>query len=144
MQTLPETAFQMLLYWLIEWHVTKWLVLPWQQLIWNLTRDNSANENVWSSVSWLRFDLTWHTLVKQKLEFNLLPSYAPLVGVVQHNIYLCTVHLTWVVFHIGHFCLIHCWLAHSFIVVFWPTLFVWGKNCLIKKPSFKKEHSHLW
>jgi len=42
MQTLPETQFQMLLYWLIEEHVYKRLVLPWQQLT---TRRNSANEN---------------------------------------------------------------------------------------------------
>jgi len=68
------------LYWLIEQHVYKRLVLPWQQLITNLTRANSANENAWSSVSWLRFDLTWRTLVKRKLEFNLLPSWYSVDG----------------------------------------------------------------
>ena len=61
------------LYWLIEWHVYKRLMLPWQQLISNLTRDNSADENAWTHVSWRRFDLTWRTLVKQKL--NLLSSW---------------------------------------------------------------------
>jgi len=73
MQALPETPFQMPLYWLIKWYVYKRLVLPWQQIS-NLTRGNSANENAWSSVSWLRSHLTWRSMVKQKLEFNLLPS----------------------------------------------------------------------
>ena len=62
-------------YLLIKWHVYKRLVLPWHQLISDLTRGNSANENSWSSVSWLRVDLTWRTLVKRKLEFNLLSSW---------------------------------------------------------------------
>ena len=75
MQTLPETPFQMPLYWLIEWHVYKRFVLPWQQLISNLTKGNSANDNAWLSVSWLICDLTWHRLVKRKPEFNLLPSW---------------------------------------------------------------------
>jgi len=46
MQTLPETPFQILLYWQSERHVYKRLVLPWQQLITDLTRPSSANENV--------------------------------------------------------------------------------------------------
>jgi len=74
-QTLPETPFQIPLYWQGERHVYELLVLPWQQLISNHTRDNSANENAWSSVSWFKSDLTWRTLVKWKLEFNLLPSW---------------------------------------------------------------------
>jgi len=47
----------------------------WSQISREVIQPMRTCITLWSSVSWLRFDLTWRTLVKQKLEFNLLSSW---------------------------------------------------------------------